>query len=204
MRGSITSTTLLAAALVVGCGDPREGDRAVLPLPDVGGGEQSAPFGGARPNAPVPAVPAVEPLTAYGREPVRVGMDEREALAALGLEPPPAGGVRERCRVVRPARGPAGLYVMIEDGRVARVSVEGEGPVKTREGLRVGSTAAQVRAIYGDQLTAAPHDYVRGGESLTWWADQGAAGLRFETDAQGRVTALHGGGPAIAYSEGCS
>jgi hypothetical protein len=167
----------------------------------VASGDGSAP--GARPNAPTPRLPATEPLTAYGRAPVRVGMDEREALASLGLTPPSEDAETADCRIVRPD-GPAGLYVMLEHGRVVRVSVEGESAVRTREGLGIGSTEGQVRAIYADQLVVAPHEYVIGGKYLTWWADEGVAGLRFETDAQGRVTAMHGGGPAVAYSEGCA
>lgn len=199
---SVPSAALLL--LLAACGDG--GDLPTVRAP--GSSEPavpSAPPPGHRPNAPVPPSPLTEPLTAYGRDPVRVGMDEREALAALGLTVPPATATeRENCRVVSPEPNPQRLYVMLEDGRVARVSVYGDSAIRTREGLGVGSTAAQVRAIYGEDLQEAPHEYVAGGRDLTWWASQGSAGLRFETDASGRVTSMHGGGPAIAYSEGCA
>lgn len=194
-------TVIAVAAGLAACGEGPDAPTVKAP----GAATQGSSSLAVKPDAPVPTVPLVEPITAYGRDPIRIGMAQREALAALGLSVPPAGATeRETCRIVSPQPNTDRVFVMLEEGRVTRISVSGASPIRTREGLGFGSTAAQVRMIYGAELREAPHPYVGGGLSLTWWASEGTAGLRFETDADGRVTAVHGGGPAIAYVEGCA
>ena len=70
--------------------------------------------------------------------------------------------------------------------------------------------------VAGASATAEPHKYVEGAEYITVWTvggptaaapfvqDPNARGIRYETDVQGRVTAVHAGGPSIQNVEGCS
>ena len=88
---------------------------------------------------------------------------------------------------------------------MARVSAAEHSRLGTAEGVRVGQTEAQVRAAYGRRVVSEPHHYVEApARYLTVWTVRDRRGLVFETDASRRVTAIHGGGPAIRYIEGCS
>jgi hypothetical protein len=100
---------------------------------------------------------------------------------------------------------PADLLVMIEGGRVARVTARSAEAAETDRGLTVGATAAQVRQTYGSALQVEPHKYVDApAEYLTAWASPGQRGVRYVVGQDGRVEEIHAGGPAIQYVEGCS
>ena len=166
-----------------------------------------------------PAPPAAGPaLTAIGYGPLRIGMTIAEVNAALGpdSDPEAVGGPEpESCDQFRPARAPEGLLVMVEEGRLTRITLHEAAPVATDRGLRVGATAAEVRAAYGAAVRAEPHEYQEPpAEYLTVWTrgapaaaegttDPAARGLRYEVASDGRVAAIHAGGPSIQYVEGC-
>ena len=169
-------------------------------------------------NAAAPA-PAAEPvLTAEGYGPLRIGMTLAEVTAALGADSDPGavgGPEPESCDQFRPARAPEGLLVMIEEGRLTRISLHGEAAVATDRGLRLGATPAQVRAAYGAAVEAEPHEYqdppaeyltirAKGGNSAPGGvAEPGSRGIRYEVGQEGRVETIHAGGPSIQYVEGC-
>jgi hypothetical protein len=156
-------------------------------------------------------------LTPDGWGPLRIGMTRAEVEEAVG--PPDADGgwlEPETCDEYRPARAPAGLYVMILEGRLARISVR-EPTVATERGIAPGAPAEAVRRAYGDALSVSPHRYLAPeGEYLTAWndgrrvaaseyvEDPAARGIRYEIDTDGLVEAIHGGGPSIQLVEGCA
>lgn len=79
---------------------------------------------------------------------------------------------------------------------------------QTLSGIEVGDSEVKVLETYGDQLYFEPHLYVTNGYYL-WYepldaADQDYA-VKFETNAEARVTAIHAGlrGYVGAY-EGCA
>jgi hypothetical protein len=162
--------------------------------------------------------PAAEPvLTAEGYGPLRIGMTLDEVEAALGPDSDPAadgGPEPESCDQFRPARAPEGLLVMIEDGRLTRISLHDGSTVATDRGLRVGATRAEVKAAHGPELRSEPHEYESPeGEYLTIWTreDRGpdgfpgpeARGIRYEVASDGKVAIIHAGGPSIQLVEGC-
>lgn len=168
-------------------------------------------------SSPLPsatATPAAAPaLTADGWGAMRIGMTRRELEAAFGpdADPEAVGGPDpESCDQFRPVRAPKGLVVMVEDGRLTRVSLVEGATLRTDRGLGLGATAAEVRAAHGAALAVEPHEYVPPpGENLTHWARGGAAdrdarGVRYEIGADGRVSAVHAGGRSIGYAEGCA
>ena len=162
------------------------------------------------------ATPAADVLTAEGLGPLRIGMTTAEVTAVMGgdSDPEAVGGPEpESCDQWRPERAPADTLVMIEQGRLTSITAVDNSPLRTDRGFGIGSTAAEIKAAYGDALLVEPHKYVEGGEYLTVWngpkptnyvEDPAARGVSYETNAEGRVTSVHVGGPSIQYVEGCA
>ncbi|WP_431869625.1 hypothetical protein [Allosphingosinicella sp.] len=140
-----------------------------------------------------------------------------EIMAAAGpdSDPDAVGGPEpESCDIFHPARAPEGLRVMVEDGRLTRVSLSNPTEVKTDRGFGPGDTAAAIKAAYGEDVAASPHEYEAApAEYLTVWTTGAgdepyirspeARGIRYEIDQSGTVATIHAGGPSIQYVEGC-
>ena len=56
---------------------------------------------------------------------------------------------------------PAGVRVMVEQGKVARVEVV-EGSVQTATGARIRDTEERIKRLYPNQVTVSPHKYTDG------------------------------------------
>ena len=175
-----------------------------------------APGAPAAAESPVVA-PAADTLTSQGWGPLRVGMTIAEVTAAAGADANPdavGGADPATCDEFHPARAPEGLRVLMEDGRLARITVARNAAVKTDRGFGVGSLATDIKAAYGGGVVAQPHKYVGPpAEDLFAWAtggstayvtDPAARGVRYEIDGDGKVSMIHVGGPAIQLVEGCS
>lgn len=202
---------LLAASLIAlaACG----GGEAPAPSPPAADAvaPQTAP-----PPAPAPATSAA--LTSQGWGPVKIGMTKTEVIAALGPDANPdavGGPDPESCEEFRPANAPEGFFVMIEGGKVSRISLTELSPVKTDKGLGLGDTAETVKAAYGASARVEPHKYQDApAEYITIWdngprqedyvEDPAARGLVYEIDGTGKVGMIHAGGPSIQYVEGCA
>lgn len=151
------------------------------------------------------------PLTAEGWGPLRIGMSRAEMVAALGEDANPhavGGPDPETCDQLRPERAPEGMLVMLERGRVTRISLSHPAQVRTASGIGIGDRGSEVRAAYGADLDALPHKYrAVPAEYLTIWTkpppDPEARGVRYEIDVDGLVFHIHAGGPSIEYVEGC-
>lgn len=187
------------------------------------GGETPAPAEPA-PTAEGPA--ATQPgsttasgaLTSQGWGPLKIGMTLAEVTAAMGPDANPAdvgGPDPESCDEFRPANAPEGLFVMIEAGRLTRISLIELSTLKTDKGLGLGDTAATVKTAYGAAAQASPHKYQDApAEYITVWdggpsaepyvQDEAARGLVYEIDGTGKVGMIHAGGPSIQYVEGCA
>lgn len=154
---------------------------------------------------------AATALTAEGWGSLRIGMTLDEVVAAAGADanPEAVGGPEpEYCDQFRPARAPGGMLVMIEQGRLTRISISAPAAVKTDRGRGVGDAASAITAAYGDDAVVSPHKYVGPPAAyITIWAvaPPGAAarGIRYEIGDDGRVAHVHAGGPSIEYVEGC-
>ena len=210
------STSYLAPALFLlaaGCGSNEPGNAT-----NQTAAQASAAAEPAANAATVPPAPnADRVLTAEGYGPLRIGMTLAEVTAALGpdSDPEAVGGPEpEMCDQFRPARAPEGLLVMMEDGRLTRITLMSGSEIQTDKGLRVGATAAQVRAAYGPAIRSGHHKYQDPpAEYLTAWTRGGAGdeeaappdsrGIRYEVDQEGKVALIHAGGPSIQYVEGC-
>jgi hypothetical protein len=146
--------------------------------------------------------PAAWRVTTRGIGPVIAGMSFDEAAPLLGV-PPTAGTGSDACAYVRPARGPAGVSVMVRGGEVARVQVD-SGGVRTAEGAGIGDSEGRIQELYRGRVTVGPHKYADGHHYLTVKPDD-ESGFRivFETDGR-RVTRYRAGRlPEVEWVEGC-
>jgi hypothetical protein len=146
-------------------------------------------------------------------------MTRAEVVKALGEDDDPeavGGPDPASCDEFRPARAPEGMLVMIEEGRLTRISLIDGAKVKTDRGLGLGATAAAVRAAYGPALQAEPHKYEEApAQYLSAWAKDPpkderspapatARGIVYAVGAKGVVQSISAGGPSILYVEGCA
>lgn len=208
---SVGLVTLMMATALAGCDrlQPAKGDGPAV----------SAPAEPATAPAPAPGPAPATPLivTAQGWGPLGIGMTRTEVVQALGPDASPeaVGGPEPGlCDQFRPERAPEGMLLMIENGRLSRISLIGASTLKTERGFGVGSTAAEIKAAYGGAVVSQPHKYEAApAEDLFVWANGGstayvqdpdARGIRYEVSADGRVKAVHAGGPSIQLVEGCS
>lgn len=157
---------------------------------------------------------ATYPLTERGYGPVTMGMTQPEVEAALGIKLNPDEGDFERCHdtgAVNPADLPD-LAFMFEDGRLTRISMfrdeenpPSEHPVLTEQGIGIGATERDVRAVYGPSLAVETAEYdMEPAHSITHWVVPDKSGIRFITTQLGVVYVIHAGTSAINYIEGCA
>lgn len=191
---------LMAFAVVTACS--QNGERSDFAVEDVEG--QFSPA-------------SDETLTSIGWGPLRIGMTRDEVTAAVGgkADPDAMGGPEpELCEEYQPEQTPDGLFVMIEEGILVRITLGEGATTQTADGISVDGSADDVRTVYGDRVRSTPHTYVSPpGEYLTVWtngdvsdrgtSDPEAHGIRYEIDADRMVRLIHAGGPAIQYVEGC-
>ena len=161
--------------------------------------------------APETTIPAsVEPVTPEGYRGVRIGMTLRQAETVLGQAIQPDGNDEdsEACVTFHIGEGDPRTEAsfMAENGHVTRVSFYGPAPPsRTPEGVGVGSSDAQVRAAYAGRVIEQPAKYDDPpAHDLIVWTTPQTAGYRFEVGQDGKVNALHAGGPSILYVEGCA
>jgi hypothetical protein len=95
---------------------------------------------------------------------------------------------------------PAGVAVMVEAGKVARVEVR-SGSVATSNGARIGDSEARIKSLY-PQVTVTPHKYDTAGHYLTV-APSSNNRIIFETDGKRVVNYRAGVTPQVEYVERC-
>jgi hypothetical protein len=135
-----------------------------------------------------------------GLGPIRAGMTVEQVLGLAdfsGIErKQPAG----ECWYLRYG---SDFALMIIDGKVARVELQRNSKLGTFSGAHIGTTEAELSALYGKRLDVQPHKYDPAGHTITMKSSRGDYGLRFET-SDGKVTAIQGGPWAhLNYVEGC-
>ena len=207
----LTAVSAVALITLAACG---RDERPTAEAP------QEAPPVAMAPAAPTPPVtPAADPniLTAEGLGPVRIGMSRADLVKVWGEDSQPnavGGPEPEVCDQFHPVRAPQGINVMIQDGKLTRITLMRDAKIKTDRGFGLGDTAMAVKQAYGGAIFAQPHKYQPApGEDLFAWArggstnyvtDPSARGVRYEIGTDGKVMAIHAGDPSIQLVEGCS
>lgn len=137
-----------------------------------------------------------------------------EGLGDLRIgEPVPAGSgwksrgaqAGDQCTTVTSPAYP-GVYAIVENGRVGRITVGKRSDVKLMEGIGVGAREAEVEKWFAG-FRSEPHKYEEApAKYLTApGAERGDPALRFEIGRDGRVSLIHVGTmPALGYVEGCA
>lgn len=154
------------------------------------------------PRAPEPVAPApANVLTLEGLGPLRIGqpVPANSGWTERGAQ------ISDECRLASNPDVP-GVYAIVEEGRVRRITLGQRSTVRLPEGMGVGATEAEVRAAFPD-FREEPHKYVEapGKYLIAPNASSGDPALRFEIGADGRVSLIHvGTAPVLEYVEGCA
>jgi hypothetical protein len=142
-------------------------------------------------------------VTASGIGPLRAGMSVAQAATAMGGGFAAPQGYDGGCGYAVLTNAPAGLAVMLDNGRVARVEVR-SGTTATAAGARIGDTEARINSLYAGRVASTPHKYVTGGHYLTVTpAGGGNNRIIFETDGKVVTEYRAGSQPAVAQVERC-
>lgn len=147
-------------------------------------------------------------LSINGIEPVRVGMSvaQAETVAGIRLTRPDSSDNKE-CFYVKPQSGTPDVLFMVTNNRIARVDVQGNSPITTISGGRIGDTEAKIKSLYPGQIQVTPNKYNPNGHNLTFTPknpNEGNYRVVFETDGN-RVTTFRSGKlPEVEWVEGCS
>jgi len=163
------------------------------------------------PAPPTVAAPTLGPVTATSAVSV-LGLEGLGDLR-IGQAPPAGGSWGERgdpsgsdaCRTINSPDYP-GVYAIVGDGVVQRITLGQRSTVKLAEGVGVGSSEQEVMKWFAG-FREQPHKYEPApAKYLTAPnAANGSSALRFEIGAEGNVKLVHVGVmPALAYVEGCS
>ena len=146
-------------------------------------------------------------LTPAGWGPVRIGMNRDQVQKALNGPLAGEGFDNEgSCiELYSPNENLAGIYFMFLDGKLSRISANGNSRIVTPRGIGVGANADDVRKAYGEKLLAEPNHYLDlPAEYLTFWLKPENSGVWFETDDQRKVETIHAGNDSIQLIEGCA
>lgn len=179
----------------------------------------TAPSSSASSEPPVPEaietaldMPPSVPENAVEAEPAKTLRLEGLGRLAIGKAVPPASTWKARgaqasdtCLTYSSPDYP-GVYAIVEDGAVRRITVGSGSPVKLVEGIGVGDSEADVKKWFAG-FRSAPHTYEEApAKYLT--APNGESGdpaLRFEIDSKDNVSFIHvGTWPVLGYVEGCA
>lgn len=179
---------------------------AVAPVASIGTENGSAPQARVRETVPAPSAALKAPSAPEVLRWNSLG------LLKIGEAVPAGSGWAERgaqipgpCRTISSPDFP-GVYAIVEDGEVRRITLGERSTVKLAEGIGTGATEAEVRAAFPG-FQEEPHAYVDPpGKYLTAPdAARDHPALRFEIDHGGKVSLIHvGTTPVLGYVEGCA
>ncbi len=147
-------------------------------------------------------------LSPYGLGPVRIGMSVREAARALSMTAPPKPGPEaesEACWEFEAGDRHPGVFGMISNGRLVRLTINAPSTLVSDHGVGVGAAEAEVVKAYGGKLKVEPHAYEeKPAHYLTSRTPDRTHAIKYSTDNHRSVAGIDAGltGP-VGYIEGC-
>lgn len=192
IRTRLAGVALAPVLLLAACGESRSAASA----------DSTAATGAAA--SPARMVGPMD-LTEHGIGPVRVGMTLAEVARATSSGIHLVGTDSTECSYLNWRDGPPGVLIMAEGGRVVRVDVRNPA-IATPEGIKIGSTEADVQQRYAGHVEVLPHKYADGHYFVVTPRNPVDSDLRmvFETDGRKVETFRGGRVPQVQYVEGCS
>ena len=159
------------------------------------------------------AVPEPEPepidaeVTLRALGPVRIGMTVDEAASEAGVEIRRDFGRQSTntCYYVTAGTALRGVSIMVVDDRIARIEIDSPSTIATRSGVRIGTSADDLRQAYPDNIRQA-NDAVLEGEALAFVPnDDFDADYRIYFEIENGQVARYrlGTKPAVDYLRGC-
>jgi hypothetical protein len=148
-----------------------------------------------------PSPSAAAMITLEGLGDLRIG----KAVPKNGSWAERGAQTKDACRTVSSPEFP-GVYAIVTDGAVRRITVGRRSNVKLLEGIGTGATEHVARKSFAGfreeahKYEKAPAKYLSAPN-----ASSGSPALRFEIGGDGRVTMMHvGTAPVLNYVEGCA
>jgi len=159
-----------------------------------------------QPASQAGATLATAKVTTTGLGPIQIGMT-LDQVEEQGIELVPMDGVETKdCQYYRPKQAVPGLAVMVVNDHIIRIDVWSGSSLETLSGAKIGSTEADLKALYSEQLQVEPNP-LNQGQYLTFIPTDEAESifrLVFETNANGEVVQYRAGQfPAVTWAEGC-
>ena len=192
-RSTAPLSALSAIALLAACSSE------TAPVAESPSPEASASTAAPAPDPALTGTPAANPvLTLEGFGDLVIGkpVPAGSSFAKRGAQ------ASDLCLIYSSPEYP-GVYAIVEEGAVRRVTVQRDSTVKLVEGIGVDATEKDVLAAFPG-FVASPHTYV---EAPAKYLQQPGSDprLRFEIDEKGLVSAIHTGTrPQLEYVEGCA
>lgn len=145
-------------------------------------------------------------LSTEGLGPVLVGMSVAEASKAAGVQLVPSSvGANPSCQYYEVAKLPD-VGFMVSHGEVARVDVRSR-EIRTLSGVRVGDSAGDLVATYGERLSSELGFYDPTATNYTFTPEDPSDKTRmiFVTGDDGVIESIQAGRlPEVGYVEACS
>ena len=157
---------------------------------------EESPTTTAGPSAVNPELTSEDVAALRGLGPVRLGMSLEEAVTASGLRLSQDFGraSTDNCYYVTAGADLQGVAFMVVDGDVVRIEINPPSPIATRSGVRIGTTASDLREVYPDNIQQA-NEAVSEGEALAFVPND-------EADSNYRIYFVIEGGEVANYRLG--
>jgi hypothetical protein len=159
--------------------------------------------------APVQAQGRADPpIDLSGTRELRIGTPVAQAISQFSLDPMSHDGEGNSCGFTSYDYPPLHVSILAVDGRIRRLRIEAEYDnipeisYRTPEGLRLGSTLAEVRARFPNAEERVEEN---GGRTQIYaWSRVDQSGYLFEISPElGRVVALAVGDQSLRWYEDC-
>lgn len=197
----IASLSAIALLSLAACSSGKPDPAATASASEEAASASIPPEAGTETPSAATRTPAADVLGLEGLGSLRIGqpVPKGSTWAERGAQ------TSDACSTVSSPEYP-GVYAIVQDGKVQRITVGGTSKVELAEGIGIGATEKDVKSAFGGfreephKYEAAPAKYLTAPN-----ARPGESALRFEIGQDRRVALIHVGEmPVLGYVEGCA